>query len=67
MNTESRLKVEMAVRVRNLLRANPFGEPGADAVVAKFEERVTRAQTLLAQQENGFFTSAASRAALPRV
>ena len=61
MNTESRLKVEMAVRVRNFLRANPFGEPKADAVVAKFEERVNRAQALLTQQEDGILTARSSR------
>ena len=53
MNSELRLKVEMAVRVRNFLRANPFGDAKADAVVARFAERVDRAQALLAQQENG--------------
>lgn len=61
MNTESRLKVEMAVRARNFLRANPFGEPKADAVVAKFDERVTRALGLLAQQEAGTTEARSSR------
>ena len=61
MNTEARLKTDMAIRVRNFLRAHPFGEPLADAVVAKYEEKVARAQTLVAQQENGYLTASASR------
>ena len=61
MNTEARLKTEMAIRVHNFVRANPFGEPLADAVVAKYEEKVARAQTLIAQQENGYLAASASR------
>jgi hypothetical protein len=51
----------MAVRVRNFLRANPFGEAKADAVVTRFAERVDRAQALLAQQENGRVLARAAR------
>lgn len=58
-----RLKVDMAVRVRHFLRANPFGAPKAEAVAAKFEERLARAETLLQQQGDGRDLARTSRAA----
>jgi hypothetical protein len=53
MKTEVRLKVAMAVRVRNFLREHPFGAPKADQVVTRFEARVSRALLLLEQQRDG--------------
>ena len=63
MNTAVRLKVDMAVRVRHFLRANPFSAPKAEAVAAKFEERLARAETLLQQQGDGRDLARTSRAA----
>jgi len=53
MNTAVRLKIEMAIRVRDFLRANPFGVANADQLAAEFTEKVTRAITLLDQQTAG--------------
>jgi len=55
-----RLKVAMAIRVRDFLKANPFGESPADQVAARFVERVGRAQALLTQKEAGAVASKAS-------
>jgi hypothetical protein len=59
MNQDLRLKVAMAVRVRDFLKAHPFGTEPADQVAARFGEKVSRAQALLTQQETG---EAATRA-----
>ncbi len=61
MDSESRLKVEMAVRVRNFLRANPFGDPKSDGVAEKFIVKVGRAQELMSLQEIGVREAAAAR------
>lgn len=61
MNINLRLKVAMAVRVRDLLLANPFGYDPADQVAAQFVEKVGRAQALLTQQETGEMASRSSR------
>jgi hypothetical protein len=53
MNSNLRLKVAMAVRVRDFLRANPFGYDPADQVAARFVEKVGRAQELLTQENQG--------------
>jgi len=53
MNGRLRLKVAMAVRVRDLLVANPFGDPPADQLSAQFVEKVKRAEVLFTQSESG--------------
>ena len=53
MDSALRLKVTMAVRVRDLLVANPFGDEAADQVSAQFVAQVERAHALLTQQESG--------------
>ena len=53
MNGKLRLKVAMAMRVRDLLVANPFGDPPADQLSAQFVDRVKRAEELLTQSESG--------------
>src|SRR5262245_50305482 len=61
MNVVSRLVVAWAVRGRNLLRANLFSDPKEVAVVARYEEKVDRAQALMSQQENGVVTARGAR------
>ena len=46
-----RLKLAMAVRVRDVLLTNPFDSELADRVIFRFVEGVGRAQALLAQLE----------------
>lgn len=58
-----RSRLEMAGRVRAFLRAHPFSDPTAAALVARFEERVSRAEALAVQQSAG---DSASRAATAR-
>ena len=60
MNIILRLKVAAAVRVRDLLLANPFGYQPADQVVAAFVEKVDRAHALLTQTETGEMASRTS-------
>lgn len=60
MNINLRLKVGMAIRVRDFLLANPFGYEPADQVAALFGEKVGRAQVLLTQQETGELASRTS-------
>jgi len=60
MNSKLRLKVAMAMRVRDLLVANPFGDPPADQLSAQFVERVKRAEVLLTQSESGDLASRSS-------
>jgi hypothetical protein len=62
MNTKARLRIEMAIRVRNLLEANPFEEPNAVQVVTQFGAKVGRAQDLVAQRESGIASARAARA-----
>ena len=42
-----------AVRVKDFLKAHPFGDAAADLVAARFAEKVSRAQALLTQWEAG--------------
>jgi len=55
-----RVIASTAVRVKDFLKANPFGEAAADLVSAKFAEKVSRAQALLTQWEAGRVASKAS-------
>ena len=60
MRSELRIKVDMAVRVRDFLRANPFESANGIAVTAQFEERVARALDLVAEVDRGETLRAAS-------
>lgn len=60
MNVTTRVKFTMAVRVRDFLVAHPFGAGPAAEVAARFAEKVSRAQALFAQQEQGVAASMAS-------
>jgi len=53
MRTDVRLKVDMAVRVRDFLRANPFTSANGQAVTAAFEERLARVLDLIARIDQG--------------
>ncbi|MHB1328549.1 MAG: hypothetical protein ACYC2K_10140 [Gemmatimonadales bacterium] len=53
MRASVRIKVDMAVRVRDFLRANPFESANGIAVTAQFEARVARALDLIAQVDHG--------------
>jgi hypothetical protein len=61
MDTSVRLRLDASGRILNFLEAHPFGNPEADAMAAKFGERVKYARTLLAQEETGHKVSSASR------
>ncbi len=61
MNTNIRIKVAMAVRVRDLLLANPLGYQQGDTVVTQLATKVGRAQELLTQKEFGEQASRNSR------
>lgn len=52
----------MAVRVREFSRAHPFTDPSAQAVLARFEERLTRAESLAVQQRTGQLETMAANA-----
>ncbi len=56
MRTDVRLKVDMAVRVRDFLRANPFASANGQAVTAVFEERLARVLDLIARIDQGELT-----------
>lgn len=56
MRTDVRLKIDMAVRVRDFLRANPFGTANGQAVAAQFEEKLARALDLIARVDRGEVT-----------
>ncbi len=56
MRTDVRLKVDMAVRVRDFLRANPFTSANGRAVTAAFEERLARVLDLIARIDQGEIT-----------
>ena len=69
MNSVVRRLVDMAVRVRDFFRTNPFGSESADAVVDRFEAAVARARDLIAQQAAGeldVHTSSVVRAGIRR-
>jgi hypothetical protein len=53
MDWIQRVKLAMWVRVLGFVRAYPFGDGPADAVAARFMERVARHQALIAQQHDG--------------
>ncbi len=57
MNTATRVTLAMAMRVRELLVANPFGYPAGDDVIARLVIKVGRAEALLTQQESGMQAS----------
>jgi len=62
-----RVKIDMVVQVRAFLRANPFGEPKADAVMARFSDRVDYVLVLVAQQRDGVTSAKAARAHRRRI
>jgi len=53
MNTQTRLKLEMATRARKFCEDHPFGTPGPDATVARLKEQLARAQALAEQAGSG--------------
>ena len=53
MNAVLRRRLEIAVRVRDFLRAHKLGGPGDAEALTRIEELVTRAQALIAQQIGG--------------
>lgn len=60
MRSTTRRKLEMAVRVRDFTRAHPFSDPVHAAVVARFEERLARAQALAVQEQAGRLDAASA-------
>ena len=60
MNTLIRRKLAMASRVRDFCRTHPSTSEGFTQALAKLEERLARAEELLAQQGTGFVTRRAS-------
>ncbi|HET8720466.1 MAG TPA: hypothetical protein VFM24_00455 [Nitrospira sp.] len=57
MNAVLRRRVEMAARVRDFLRAHRTEGVGDGAAFARFDELVTRAEALAAQQRAGIVTT----------
>jgi len=53
MTNATRVRLAMALRVRDLLVANPFGYQPGDEVAAQLVKKVGRAQELLTQKETG--------------
>jgi len=53
MNTQTRLKLEMATRARKFCEDHPFGTPGPDATVARLKEQLAHAQALAEQAGSG--------------
>jgi hypothetical protein len=53
MNTQTRLKLEMANRARKFCEDHPFGTPGPDATVARLKEQLAHAQALAEQAGSG--------------
>lgn len=62
MQDTTRLKVGTSVKVRDFLGAYPMDHQPAEAVAARFAERVERAQFLLTQRDSGEAASKASTA-----
>lgn len=60
MRTSIRIRVDMAVRVRDFLRHHPFESANGIAVTAQFEERVARALDLVAWIDQGELRRSAS-------
>jgi hypothetical protein len=62
MNTEVRRKLEMAARVREFVRSHSSTESSYAPVLAKLEERLTRAETIAARQHAGRAAAKGARA-----
>lgn len=62
MNRDVRRKIEMALRVREFSQAHPFTDPSSAAVLARFDERLTRVETLAIKQRSGQLASVAATA-----
>ena len=60
MQSSIRRKLEMAARVRDFSRAHPLSDPSHAAVATRFEERLTRAQSLAVQEQGGRLDAAAA-------
>lgn len=61
MNTQVRLKVEMAARVRSFSRTHPSTLPEYAKVLGELEERLSRAETVAERQVNGTVAARAAR------
>jgi hypothetical protein len=61
MNTQVRLKLEMAARVRSFSRTHPSDRPEYAKVLGELEERLTRAETVAERQVNGTVAARAAR------
>ena len=55
-------KLEMAARVRQFSRAQPSEDPGYATVLGRFEERLARAEAIVARQHNGLTSARGARA-----
>lgn len=53
MKADVRRKLEMAARVRNFSRAHPSTDPSHTTVLARLEDRLTRADALAVQERGG--------------
>ena len=62
MNTEVRRKLEMAARVREFVRSHSSTESSYGPVLARLEERLTRAETIAARQHAGRVAAKGARA-----
>ena len=55
-------KLEMAARVRQFCRAHPSDDPSYATAFGRFEDRLTRADAIVARQYNGRVSAKAARA-----
>jgi hypothetical protein len=62
MKSAVRRKLDMAVSVREFMRANPLADPRHQAVAARFEERLVTGEGLLVRQADGRLVAKAARA-----
>ena len=60
MNAVLRRRLEMAVRVRDFLRAHKLRGPSEAEALTRIEELVVRAQALIAQQVGGVIAALAA-------
>ena len=60
MNRIVRRRLEMAVRVRDFMRAHPSTDANYAAVLAQLEELIARLEALAKQQQDGTVTAHAS-------
>ena len=60
MKAQVRRKIEMGVRVRGFLQAHPSEEASYTIALSRFEEVLTRAETLAAQQRAGLIDARAA-------